>query len=462
MPGPDLELGGGYTYQWQCAILLALNYFFEPVSYDDTLHELVSKFGQVEAVHLESKTQDSEVELEDINLLFEKAVEPGARRILIQVKTKKSGQWTFGAEGLCKALYHFYRNASLDEVEANTRFVFLSNRQFNDDLGRLAEAIQQGKVAECSEAGKLFNAVDSYAIRKEQEGGRPGGKREPFLDKERFLRMLSRTALVDFLKLSAVKANVQAMLQGYDRSDWSQAYDRLFTRFAELSTQKGGGRVTRELMAEILGLPVKIPPSPKRHDYYRLGYNDLPPNYIPRPELLAKVREKLLLSAGGLALTSAIRAKKANVLHGMGGIGKSVLARALCDDPQVQAAFPNGILWATLGQKPELTVRLREWIEELDGTVAQTAPTLDQLRDTLAKTLEDKACLLIVDDVWEKAHVEKFCAGGPACRLLITTRDAANRGRIEGRGPPCAGHGTRPGHGAAGGVGRGWARPGRD
>jgi len=27
----DLQLGGGYIYQWRCAILLALNYFFAPV-----------------------------------------------------------------------------------------------------------------------------------------------------------------------------------------------------------------------------------------------------------------------------------------------------------------------------------------------------------------------------------------------------------------------------------------------
>ncbi len=34
MSETDLQLGGGYTYQWECAILLALNYFFEPVRYN--------------------------------------------------------------------------------------------------------------------------------------------------------------------------------------------------------------------------------------------------------------------------------------------------------------------------------------------------------------------------------------------------------------------------------------------
>jgi hypothetical protein len=38
-------------------------------------------------------------------------------------------------------------------------------------------------------------------------------------------------------------------------------------------------------------------------------------------------------------------------MHGC-GIGKVVTARALCDDPEVQAQFPDGILWTTLGSDP--------------------------------------------------------------------------------------------------------------
>jgi hypothetical protein len=60
-----------------------------------------------------------------------------------------------------------------------------------------------------------------------------------------------------------------------------------------------------------------------------------------------------------------------DALHGMGGIGKSVLARALCDDPAVQAAFPDVILWATLGQTPDLIGRRREWIDALGGIVSE-------------------------------------------------------------------------------------------
>ena len=80
-------------------------------------------------------------------------------------------------------------------------------------------------------------------------------------------------------------------------------------------------------------------------DFYQ--HIALPASYIPRPEVLAEVRTALLKGQPQLALISAI---KLDALHGMGGIGKSVTARALCDDSDIQATFPNGILWTTLGQ----------------------------------------------------------------------------------------------------------------
>ncbi len=85
-----------------------------------------------------------------------------------------------------------------------------------------------------------------------------------------------------------------------------------------------------------------------RCDFYQ--HISIPQNIVKREEVSREVREALLSDIPSVALTSALQYTKPNALHGMGGIGKSVIARTLCDDPKVQERFPDGILWVTLGQ----------------------------------------------------------------------------------------------------------------
>lgn len=161
--------------------------------------------------------------------------------------------------------------------------------------------------------------------------------------------------------------------------------------------------------------------SSHRHDTYQLV--SLPPYYIERSQIGAEVQKALLNETSPIALTSATMTTPA-ALHGMGGIGKTSVARALCDDPTVQQAFPDGILWATLGQNPDLVNQLRLWIQALGGTVSENAPTIDGLRFTLDQILQKRSCLLILDDVWRSEDAKQFRLGGPSCRLLLTTRQA--------------------------------------
>jgi hypothetical protein len=41
-------------------------------------------------------------------------------------------------------------------------------------------------------------------------------------------------------------------------------------------------------------------------------------------------------------------------VQGMGGIGKTVLSAAPAHDSEIRQAFPDGIYWLTIGQKPDL------------------------------------------------------------------------------------------------------------
>jgi NB-ARC domain len=112
-------------------------------------------------------------------------------------------------------------------------------------------------------------------------------------------------------------------------------------------------------------------------------------------------------------------------MQGMGGIGKTVLARALCHDQVVQHAFPDGIFWFDIGREPHLDfstrVKVVPGLDRLLGQYEGEAACISQYRDAIRK----KAALLVLDDVWCVSDVEPFIAESPRSRLLITTRDTS-------------------------------------
>jgi len=138
--------------------------------------------------------------------------------------------------------------------------------------------------------------------------------------------------------------------------------------------------------------------------------------FIGRDEVLAELIAALKLGedgAGPIALTA---------LKGMGGIGKTTLAAALANHPEVETALPEGTLWAGLGPEPEVMSLLAEWGTQLGEDFAPfDSPETRSRR--LSTLLHDKKALLIVDDVWQAEAARYFLVGGSHCRALITTRD---------------------------------------
>jgi len=144
---------------------------------------------------------------------------------------------------------------------------------------------------------------------------------------------------------------------------------------------------------------------------------DLPEGFVPRPGEFDQLLKFLIdeRREEPVAITAALK--------GAGGYGKTTLAKALCHDERIQDAFDDGILWITLGENPgDLTGR----VEDLIVTLGDKRPgftTQHAAVNRLKELLADRDILIVIDDVWDRAHVNPFIHGGSRCARLITTRN---------------------------------------
>ena len=159
------------------------------------------------------------------------------------------------------------------------------------------------------------------------------------------------------------------------------------------------------------GIPFQIPP--------------LPAYYVDRREVRERLKSDLFgtdVAQAGTLVVSAV--------YGLGGIGKSVLAAAIAGEREVQETFPDGVLWVTLGQEPQVLEELGNWIQAV-GDRDYKPTTIDGASRHLRSLLFEKQMLLVVDDVWNWSDGEPFQVGGTACRVLVTTREAHIPGAVK-------------------------------
>jgi WD40 repeat protein len=146
--------------------------------------------------------------------------------------------------------------------------------------------------------------------------------------------------------------------------------------------------------------------------------DDLPADFVPRPVEFDRLVARLLDRERGdpIANTTA--------LLGPGGYGKTMLVRALCHDEEIQNAFDDGILWVTMGEHPgDLTGRVEDLIYLLSGERPGLA-SVEAATAELVELLADRDVLMVIDDVWNAAHLKPFLQGGSRCARVITTRVA--------------------------------------
>ncbi|MBX3081381.1 MAG: hypothetical protein KF716_07070 [Anaerolineae bacterium] len=110
------------------------------------------------------------------------------------------------------------------------------------------------------------------------------------------------------------------------------------------------------------------------------------------------------------------------VIQGWPGIGKSTLVARLAHHPMISQLFPDGVLWASLGETPNLLKELLLWSSVFTAREAPRLRKIEDISAQLTAILHNKRMLLIVDDIWKPEDVVPFRIGGPNCASVFTTR----------------------------------------
>jgi hypothetical protein len=110
------------------------------------------------------------------------------------------------------------------------------------------------------------------------------------------------------------------------------------------------------------------------------------------------------------------------VIKGWPGVGKTTIASALAHDSDISSRFPDGILWTSLGQTPNILSEMAVWGRALGTDKILKTKSIEEAQNFLSNLIRDLRMLLIIDDVWKVEEAIPFMIGGIGCSTLITTR----------------------------------------
>ena len=308
----------------------------------------------------------------------------------------------------------------------------------NDPPHDVAILRLEGELPPGAEPARLGRSAEGYYSDFRSRGYRPLGQLEGIPAEGRVLHAVSECPGVRYLPLILNSQDIRKGMSGAPIyiPDWDLVVGMITDYWDSLKA--GTGFADRDtalatpaeaITALCPDIRLWEPPPELSHPPLRVPFQApaVPRYFVPRPEVSNELRSHLLPDesiAPGALVVSAV--------HGLGGIGKTTMVAAVAHDPTVQARFPDGVLWATLGHQPDVLSLLVGWIQALRDY--DFRPTVVESASAHLRTLlHDKACLMVVDDAWQADQVRPFLASGRDCRLIITTRDATLARKVGAR-----------------------------
>ena len=142
----------------------------------------------------------------------------------------------------------------------------------------------------------------------------------------------------------------------------------------------------------------------------------LPANFAHRPQLLKHISTAILKT--NLTYTSEVTV----TIRGIGGIGKSTIAKAICHEQSIKEHFTDGFLWISLTPPHHVSGELCKIYNKLTNQPIERNQSL--VKEKIKSHLNSCSykLLVILDDVWEAEDALTYVEVFQSCKMLLTTR----------------------------------------
>uniref|UniRef100_A0A452XLM9 Disease resistance protein RPM1 n=1 Tax=Aegilops tauschii subsp. strangulata TaxID=200361 RepID=A0A452XLM9_AEGTS len=131
-------------------------------------------------------------------------------------------------------------------------------------------------------------------------------------------------------------------------------------------------------------------------------------------------------------LTTSEKETTVVTVSGMGGLGKTTLVKNVYD--REKANFPDAHAWIVVSRVYAVVDLLKALLTKIQYTQESPPPSplspgakadVYELTEAIKKILQNKKCLIVLDDVWDKEAYTQMCSafqGLQGSRVMITTR----------------------------------------
>lgn len=145
--------------------------------------------------------------------------------------------------------------------------------------------------------------------------------------------------------------------------------------------------------------------------FFFLNVPPMPANFVGRDELVVQLVSQLC-SGKSTALSA----------DGLPGVGKTTLAVALARHPQILSHFSDGVLWAGLGQTPDVASIQASWAEPLGAEIREILDPYQRMA-RISNAVGLRKLLIVIDDAWQLEAARQLRCNAPNVVHLLTTRN---------------------------------------